>query len=142
MATDEESREVEETSLPEEAVQSDERLIITQAVESLRQKYPEMFKPTSRCKLPHLNIDVLRDDLFSSGLLSNHKITSPAQLEDILERINKSLEAKYLAMVSTPKKRKALSKSTLNAISKATSQNFFLGMDKEWLFTSSPEDKA
>ena len=96
-----------------------------------------MFKPTSRCKIPHLNADVLRDDIFSSGIIGTRGITSSEELLTYLATVNKNLSDKYVTIMASPKKRKLLSKSVQNAISKSNSLNFFLGMEKDWLMSTS-----
>ena len=38
--------------------------IIDGAADKLRRRYSTMFKPSSACRTPHMNIDNLRDELF------------------------------------------------------------------------------
>lgn len=124
-------------------LENKERAIVTEAVEILKNRYPDMFKPTSRCKIPHLNADVLRDDIFSNGIISTRGITSTEELLTYLESVNNSLSDKYAAIMASPKKRKLLSKSVQNAISKSVSLGFFLGIEKDWLIsTSSSTDES
>ena len=40
--------------------------MLDEAADLLSRRFPEFFKPSSRCRPPHLNVDVLRDDLFAS----------------------------------------------------------------------------
>lgn len=116
--------------------QQDIKQIITAAVDELSTKYSVMFKPTSRCRPPHLNVDVLRDDLFRAEFLNKHKISSADQLLAKLLEINSKLGIKYavdnLNQNDTPK-----SKTTEQAEAKAKNNNFYLGLaDRSWLIES------
>ena len=35
--------------------------------EELRERYPDMFKPSHGCRPPHINVDVLREELHRDG---------------------------------------------------------------------------
>ena len=39
--------------------------IITEAVQTLSEQYTAMFKPSTRCRPPHLHADTLREDLYT-----------------------------------------------------------------------------
>ena len=110
-----------------------------------------MFKPTSRCRPPHLNADVLRDELYQAGFVLAHDISSSQELVEKLEQINLELSRKYNpdfaseAMNEKSKKSKS-KKSTVTdseplkgkqneqAEAKARLYNFYLGMgDKLWM---------
>lgn len=43
----------------------DSKKVINETVQELADRYSTMFKPTSRCRPPHLHADTLREDLFS-----------------------------------------------------------------------------
>ena len=105
-----------------------QREVLELVASSLRDKYPEMFKASSRCRPPHVNLDVLRDDLWSSEVLRRHPKIDAMQLLQILEDANRQLAEKLRDKMS--KETKA---SVLAAWEKATSNNFFLGMEKEWI---------
>jgi len=120
------------------------RDIITESVDYFRTKYPEMFKPTARCKVPHMNVDVLRDDLYNSPLFmasssisssskKAKKIQQASDLIALLEEKNRQLEEKYVGMLNRPEELALYNKSFKAAIVKAQQQKFFLGMDKQWL---------
>ena len=101
------------------------------AADDLAAKFPEMFKPSSRCKPPHLNVDVLRDDLFQSDFLPRHSVGSAAELLALLDKVNASLQAHYAqADVSEQ------SKSAATALKKATEHGFYLGLDKAWMYAT------
>ena len=46
----------------------------TSAAEVLRERYPEMFKPSHNCRPPHLNVDVLREHMHKAELISRLKV--------------------------------------------------------------------
>lgn len=99
--------------------------IITDAVEELSMKYEIMFKPTSRCRPPHLNVDVLRDDLFRADFIHRYDITSKEELLLKLDEINKLLGDKY---------DKELGEKETQALVKAKANSFYLGLaDKRWM---------
>lgn len=56
--------------------------------------FPEMFKVSQNCKVPHLNIDNLRDDLYQYGVVGRHDIKTADQLVDWLTRENEALGQK------------------------------------------------
>lgn len=53
-----------------------------------------MFKVSQNCKIPHLNIDNLRDDLFQHNVVGRHELTSEQALYEWLVRENEALQAK------------------------------------------------
>eukprot|EP01038_Epipyxis_sp_PR26KG_P009401 gene9401-12662_t len=110
--------------------------IINKVTEILRDKYSEMFKPTSRCRAPHINIDVLRDDIFQSNLLSRNSIDSTQELLYFLEKTNSELGKQYKkeAMMWSEYDDSGRSQSFKTAFQKAKKNNFFLGMEKNLLF--------
>lgn len=111
--------------------------IVTITAEILRQKYPEMFKPTSRCKIPHLNIDVFRDDLFSTAMIQQGQCDDSEQLLKQLQKINDRLKAKFDQLAQDENRAKGFTKSFQSALEKAKSNGFYLGMEKDWLYEKS-----
>ena len=53
---------------------------LTQAAEALRAQFPAMFKPSTSCRAPHLNVDALRNELHKAALLQRRDISSSAEL--------------------------------------------------------------
>ena len=43
--------------------------MIDAAAEALRDRHAEMFKPSDKCRTPHMNLDNLRDELYQSGIV-------------------------------------------------------------------------
>eukprot|EP01038_Epipyxis_sp_PR26KG_P004697 gene4697-6596_t len=111
--------------------------IIDEVTEILRDKYSEMFKPTSRCRIPNINIDVLRDDIFQSNLLTRKSINSTKELIDFLEKTNSELgkQLKKEEKGWTEDNNSGRSQSFKTAFKKANTNNFFLGMEKNWLYS-------
>ena len=123
-----------------ESVLSQEALVavLDEAVDGLAASYPDMFKPSSRCKPPHLNADVLRDDLFQSEFLSRHDVRSAEDLRRLLDSVNQALGQQHeQAAQQKPKPQDGaagLSKSAAAASKKAAENGFYLGLDKAWMY--------
>ena len=49
--------------MPEIGASDDENALISEAAEALRQRYPNMFKASRTCRPPHVNLDVLRNQM-------------------------------------------------------------------------------
>lgn len=109
--------------------QTDRIAILTEAIETLAKLKPDMFKPSSRCKPPHLNIDVLRDDLFQSDFLQRHSLLTSSDLITKLHELNQKQKG-AIAQTQTGE----MSKSMQSATQKAFEHDFFLGLDKAWMY--------
>lgn len=115
-----------------------DRTLITEAMESVRQQYPDMFKPTSRCKIPHVNIDVLRDDLFNASVLRVRRFASVPEVVAQLQLINSHLKVKYAQLASEKDvDKEVFTKSFQTALAKAQKYEFYLGMEKDWIYDKS-----
>ena len=110
--------------------ESDCRTIINEAVESLCKRHPDMFKSTSRCKIPHVNPDILRDDLFKSDIIRRQGINSSEELVDHLFKINRNLASRYTSRSPEFNKAGKLFRAALN---KAIHHDFYLGMERSWI---------
>lgn len=110
-----------------------ERKVIDGAADALRSKYPEMFKPSQRCRAPHLNLDNMRDALFASDVLKRHSIKSDKALLNWMEEKNMEMAARFAEQGANGSKTasKNVSKS---ALAKAEKFQFFLGLDSSWLY--------
>jgi hypothetical protein len=106
--------------------------IIDGAVNELVKEYPAMFKPSSRCRKPHLNIDNLRDELYQSNIIETRGLTTERELYQWMEMRNQELQDKEIkewysgATTITPAMKKAYEKSQTHS--------FFLGMGYGWLY--------
>ena len=111
----------------EKEVVVDIRLIITEAVEQLAILFPDMFKTSSRCRPPHLNVDLLRDDLYTTEFVLRHQVNSSEELLMKLMEINKKLGVKYNGVGKSGSKSSAVE-------AKAKQYEFYLGLgDKSWI---------
>jgi hypothetical protein len=106
-----------------------DRRIINKAASSLQEDYSLMFKPSQRCRPPHLNVDNLRDAIFAADVLDRHTIKSQKALVGWLLEQNEKLCKKYTAKgVALP------SNVTPKMLEKAIQYNFFLGLESSWLY--------
>ena len=140
------AKEAANTNVAVELSQEELVSILDSAADRLAAHYPEMFKPSSRCKPPHLNADVLRDDLFQSDFLPRHDVRSAEDLLALLDRVNASIKLQLSqgGVAETPQ-----SKSQQAAAKKKAAEfDFFLGLDKAWMYAthappvSTPKAKA
>lgn len=70
----------------------DAKSVLEGAAATLAAHYPHMFKPSTACKAPHVNIDALRDRLHQTDALAAHGLAgAPALLDWLLQR-NAALE--------------------------------------------------
>jgi hypothetical protein len=128
------AKEVANTDVAVELNQEVLVSILDSVADRLAARYPEMFKPSSRCKPPHLNADVLRDDLFQSDFLPRHEVRSAEDLLALLDRVNAAMKLQQLAqggVTEVPQ-----SKSQQAAMKKAAEFDFFLGLDKAWMYAT------
>eukprot|EP00548_Thalassiothrix_antarctica_P015798 CAMPEP_0194176312 /NCGR_PEP_ID=MMETSP0154-20130528/10236_1 /TAXON_ID=1049557 /ORGANISM="Thalassiothrix antarctica, Strain L6-D1" /LENGTH=401 /DNA_ID=CAMNT_0038890433 /DNA_START=21 /DNA_END=1223 /DNA_ORIENTATION=- len=102
-----------------------DRNIITTAASKLKDQYPDMFKPSQKCRPPHLNIDNLRDVLFASDVIQRHTLTSSALLLEWIQTQNEALKGKY------DTKEGVLKNAAFNekSLKKAKEHNFYLGLE-------------
>eukprot|EP00531_Pseudo-nitzschia_arenysensis_P010334 CAMPEP_0116128526 /NCGR_PEP_ID=MMETSP0329-20121206/7406_1 /TAXON_ID=697910 /ORGANISM="Pseudo-nitzschia arenysensis, Strain B593" /LENGTH=416 /DNA_ID=CAMNT_0003622669 /DNA_START=5 /DNA_END=1255 /DNA_ORIENTATION=- len=104
-----------------------DRKIITEVAESLRQKYPDMFSESQRCRSPHLNIDNLRDALFASKIIDKHSLKTSKAMEDWIMKRNDMLESEF----QEEENQKFVN---ANALKKANRFKFYLGLESSWLY--------
>lgn len=123
---------------------------LDEAVDALANKYPEMFKVSARCRPPHLNADVLRDEIFQADVMSRHGLKTTKDLLRFLDKANAALAKKSDAQweklwteatvdisiddsAQAGAAPKARPKALDQALKKAKTQGFFLGLHKGWL---------
>lgn len=101
--------------------------VINDAASHLMDEYPAMFRPSQKCRRPHLNVDNLRNDLFLAGVVERHSLkTSQALVEWIMQQ-NEILAQKYNTTGGEDK-----DLVPRQALKKAQDNNFFLGLDVSW----------
>jgi len=120
---------------------SSDRKLIDDAASLLEESFRGMFKPSQRCRAPHMNIDNLRDALFTSDILRRYSFQNEKELVDWILEKNLELSEKYTTNEvdqhpkgnekGKGKKGFGFSKSVLE---KARKNNFYLGLDSTWLY--------
>lgn len=103
-----------------------DRRIINEASSILQDTYPEMFKPSQRCRPPHLNVDNLRDAIFAAGIINKHNLKNHKALVSWILTQNEELGKKY--------QEECPSSISVAALKKAKQYGFYLGLDSAWLY--------
>jgi len=80
---------VKEIDLPD-TLAPDMKAYIDGAVEAWTKKFPEMFKPSERCRPPHLHRDTLRNKLFQTP--ATHSVGGMDELVAMMTRANDRTE--------------------------------------------------
>lgn len=117
--------------LPDEA-RPDFKMMVNGATETLRQKYEDMFKASTNCKIPHVNIDNLRDDIYQHGVSERHGIKTAEELVAWLEKANATLGQKSDKDWNRLYKGRNMD-VVERAVAKARKSKFYLGLDRTWL---------
>merc|ERR1712146_700744 len=71
-----------------------EKKTINDASEFIRNRYEDMFKASTNCRMPHMNIDNLRDELFKSNVIGRENIENSEQLVEWIMARNAYLAKK------------------------------------------------
>jgi hypothetical protein len=112
------------------------------AVESLRAKFKPMFKPTKACRAPHLNVDLLRQELYDANVLVRHCDIEALGKGD--KQAGDALLRWLLAANDTLASRsddewreshKGSKAAFTKALQKARENGLYLGLEKSWLFS-------
>ena len=109
-----------------------EKKTINDGCELIRSKYEDMFKASTNCRMPHMNIDNLRDELFKSNIIGRENIENSSQLVEWIMARNTFLAKKkeaYWKKVYKGRNFDTIQKS----LTKAKERNFFIGMDRNWI---------
>ena len=115
---------VREIDLPD-AVAPDLKKFIDHAVDALANRFGVMFKPSERCRPPHVHRDTLRNALYHARVAE--RVESGAQLLELLLAANERLAGR--PKKSWPAKLGA-------AYEKAKREKFYLGLDSlAWVET-------
>eukprot|EP00554_Chaetoceros_debilis_P005334 CAMPEP_0194075122 /NCGR_PEP_ID=MMETSP0149-20130528/2137_1 /TAXON_ID=122233 /ORGANISM="Chaetoceros debilis, Strain MM31A-1" /LENGTH=445 /DNA_ID=CAMNT_0038755481 /DNA_START=379 /DNA_END=1713 /DNA_ORIENTATION=+ len=103
-----------------------DRRIINEAAQHFQESYPDMFKPSQRCRSPHLNVDNFRDAIFAAGILQRHGATikSHKGLVKWIEEKNREMGKRF--------EKDPPPNVTANALMKARKFDFYLGLDLAW----------
>uniref|UniRef100_A0A7S2XHN0 Uncharacterized protein n=1 Tax=Lotharella oceanica TaxID=641309 RepID=A0A7S2XHN0_9EUKA len=108
------------------------KVSIDDAVDELHDEFKAMFKVSSKCLAPHVNMDVLREDLFEADVCGRFNLKSKKELLAWLMAKNTEM-AKLDDAAWEQRRGSKKPKSFGKALEKARRNNFFLGMDKQWL---------
>lgn len=103
--------------------------IINQAVTSISETYKDMFKPSTKCRRPHLNIDNVRNDLFLNEVVERHDLKSAKDLELWMLGKNDELKMKF---ESDEVARKKIEGQGGSIYRKAQDYGFYLGLENTW----------
>jgi len=117
--------------LPQSKVPVNTKKVIDGAADKMRRLYSGMFKPSSSCRTPHMNIDNLRDELFQSGIASKKGFTTADELLDWMLAKNEALCK--LSDADWKPRRRTRAKMLPKALEKAKQQQFYLGLEWDWL---------
>jgi len=108
---------------------------LEEGLREIRSEYGSMFRPGTRCRPPHVNIDNLKDDLFQADVMERFSITDAYTLATWLRENNEKLAE--LSDAEWAKRRGVdpakLNKSFKAAVAKARENGFYLGLDKKWM---------
>jgi hypothetical protein len=105
-----------------------DRKLLNTVVEKLYEMYPAMFSPSQRCRIPNVNVDNLRDQLFGADLIKRHSLTTSQKMVEWILEQNQLLEDKY---EGSEELRDAISPK---AWAKASDNKFYLGLESAWLY--------
>ena len=115
-----------------------ERKIILEAVALLQKKFPKMFSPSQRCRMPNVNENNLRDQIFGANILKKplfagkgfdkRPLKSSKELAYWLEAQNTALGELY----KTDQIKQIFVHE--RAWKKAVENKFYLGLDSSWLY--------
>ena len=106
---------------------ADEKKVLDEGVDLIASKYQAMFKPTSRCRPPHLHKESFRELMFEVGVISRSNLKCGEDFAEWIESRNTALSQWTDARWKELRGRhsaKALEKS----LAKARAHNFFLGL--------------
>jgi hypothetical protein len=122
----------------EKAAES-ERQILNEAAERLKETFPDMFRASQRCRIPHVNIDNLRDMVFQARVVKRNKITSSDELFqwflDRNEMTSDLTEDREWLNRSRRLARRGGSTGIMfeKALTKSKTKKFYLGLTNEWV---------
>lgn len=123
--------------MPGEGMEMDRKVMLDDATDKLASLYPEMFKTSTRCKPPHLNCDVIRDEIFASDLMNRLKVTNADDLLKYFLAVNDKFSRRntstWHTILDIDPEDATKNKSANNALNKAKANNFYLGLDKTWM---------
>lgn len=124
--------------MPGEGASFEIKEILDSFTEKLSGSYPEMFKPSLKCKPPHVNADLLRDEVFQADIIGRRGLKSVDELLDVVSEWNKKVagprsDQDWEKILLSNGLFKTKNKSLDQAVRKARENDFFLGLDPSWM---------
>ena len=122
----------------EKAAES-ERQILNEAAEKLKETFPDMFRASQRCRIPHVNIDNLRDMVFQARVVSRNEFTSSDELFQWFlsrnEMTSELTEDREWLNRGRRLARRGGSTGIMfeKALTKSKTKKFYLGLTNEWI---------
>jgi hypothetical protein len=115
--------------MPDTPISKDHLEIINAGTKMLKdyRQFGLCFKPTSRFRQPHVNLDSMRDEIYNSDLVKRNKIRSETELFDFLMARNEEIQLKFESKAAVGKLSDQINKKV-----KAT--GFYLGIENGWQF--------
>jgi len=107
------------------------KAVIDAAAEALRDRHAEMFKPSDKCRTPHMNLDNLRDELYQSGVVERKGFKTRDEL--LWWMLEKNAQMGEVPDDEWVPKRRTRAASLPRALGKARANDFFLGVEWDWL---------
>lgn len=111
--------------------------IIDTTTGALTEAFSEMFKPSLRCKPPHLHEAVFRDDLFQSEIIIRRNMKTALDLNKLVtatnDKYSKRSDQEWEVILLQNGLFKSKGKLLTEAVKKARSNKFFLGLDPSWM---------
>ena len=111
--------------------------IIDSTTGDLTEVFSEMFKPSLRCKPPHLHEAVFRDDVFQSEIIIRRNMKTALDLHKLVKATNdkysKRSDQEWEDILLQNGLFKSKGKLLTEAVKKARSNKFFLGLDPSWM---------
>ena len=121
------------------------REAITDAVLALKLKFTPMFSDSQNCRIPHLNVDRLRNDLYESSISFDQATSAAAGADDLLDGLL-NLNALLSSCPDSHWVSPSDSNVKIKALAKARHHGFFLGMAEtsSWIpqLVEARKDKA
>lgn len=109
-----------------------DRKMLTEAAERLYEQYSEMFRPSQKCRPPHLNLDNFRDALFAANVIARHNIKTSKQLKEWIKEQNERLAVKYKPGAQQDEQARSMVAAT--SLEKAIKFHFYLGLESSWYY--------
>ena len=107
-----------------------ERETLQRVVAALQTSFPDMFKESTKCRKPHLNVDNLRDAIYSRGVVQRHGHNDEEELLAWIltqnDELGKRSDEDFIS--ANPK-----SVAFQKAVAKARKYEFWLGLEDAWL---------